>query len=331
MDAGSAPPTLEVIRVLQKNLEATTRLQGELSAFEAVGIYARVPGFVEEVLVDRGSKVRSGQPLIRLSAPELAAQVAEAGSRAHAEASTFSRLKAAASTPGTVAGHELELAEANLQASQAHAQSVRALQGYLVLRAPFDGVISERNVHPGALVGGPTTSGSVPLLRLEQVERLRLTVAIPEADVGAIPEAATLEFSVQAWPGEKFQGRLERVSHAVELRTRTMAVELDVANADARLAPGMFAVVVWPLRRTAPSLFVPGPAVAQTPDRLYVDRIRDGVLEQVDVHRGAVVGTLLEVFGALQPGDWVLARASEELKNGARVQAKPASPPAASK
>src|SRR5262249_18195875 len=160
----------------------------------------------------------------------------------------------------------------------------------LVVRAPFDGVVTERNVHPGALVGPPAGPNATPMLRVEQVSRLRLTVAVPENDVGAIAEGAPAEFSVQAWPGKKFSGTVTRVAHAIDAKTRTMPVELDVDNPGGKLASGMYAEVRWPIVRSAPSLLVPATAVVQTTERTFVDRVRDGVLEQVPVRRGAVVG-----------------------------------------
>lgn len=98
-----------------------------------------------------------------------------------------------------------------------------------------------------------------------------------------------------------------------------MMVELDVDNADGRLAPGMFADVEWPARRSKPTLFVPPSAVVQSTERTFVARIADGVIEQVPVQRGATMGDLLEVFGALNEGDQVARRGSEELRTGARV------------
>jgi RND family efflux transporter MFP subunit len=223
-----------------------------------------------------------------------------------------------------VAGHDIELAEASFSAEKARVSSLKTLESYLVLRAPFDGVITERNVHPGALVGPPAGASATPMLRIEQVNRLRLTVAVPEIDVGAISEGAPGEFSVQAWPGKKFSGTVKRVSHAVDPKTRTMPVELDVTNSDGKLASGMYAEVKWPVvrSRSAPSLLVPATAVAQTTERTFVDRVRDGVVEQVQVRRGAVVGERVEIIGQLSPGDVVLRRGSEELPGGSHVSVK---------
>ena len=325
--APTAPPSVEVVTVGSETLHLTATLPGELTPYEMVAVYPRVTGFVEEVRVDRGSKVKKGAVLARLSAPELAAQRTEAESKTVGDKSTVDRLRAASSTPGAVAGHDIELAESTLKAQEARVSSLKTLESYLVVRAPFDGVVTERNVHPGALVGPPTGANAVPMLRVEQVGRMRLTVAVPENDVGAIGEGAAGEFSVQAWPGKRFSGTVRRVSHAIDPKTRTMPVELDVDNADGKLASGMYAEVRWPIVRSAPSLLVPATAVVQTTERTYVDRVRsDGTLEQVPVRRGAALGDRLEVVGQLVAGDIVLKRGSEELPSGTRVNPKKSAP-----
>jgi RND family efflux transporter MFP subunit len=314
--------TVEVVAVTSAKLDTTARLPGELAPYEMVALYPRVNGFVEEIPVDRGSVVHRGQLLARLSAPELASQRAEAESKLSAVRSTFERTRAAADTPGAVAKHDLEVSEAAVKADEARVQSLKTLESYLSVRAPFDGVITERNVHPGALVGPPAGASATPMLRMESVGHLRLTVAVPETDVGAIAEGAKADFVVRTWPGQKFSGVIKRVAHAIDTKTRTMPVELDVDNGNNKLAPGMFAEVFWPIRREAPSLFVPPSAVVQTTDKTYVDRVADGIVEQVAVQRGTALKDRVEVVGPLQAGDTVLRRGSEELKDGTKVKPK---------
>ncbi len=325
--AQPASAALDVVAVNAKQLDSVVRLPAELGPDEAVAIYPRVNGFLERIEVDRGSVVKRGQVLAQLSAPELGAQRAEAESKAAAAKSTYDSLAGAAKTPGAIAGHDLEVAEAAYKADAARVESLRALEGYLVVRAPFDGVITERNVHPGALVGPPSGPASVPMLRIEKLDRLRLTVAVPEAVVGAITEGAEASFTVSTWPGEAFQGKVSRISHVIDGKTRSMAVELDVDNARGRLTPGAYAEVRWPVHRTTPSLFVPNTAVVQTTERTYVDRVRDGSVDQVVVQRGFAMGELVEVFGDLAAGDQVLKRGSETLKPGSKVTTRPWTPP----
>jgi multidrug efflux pump subunit AcrA (membrane-fusion protein) len=136
---------------------------------------------------------------------------------------------------------------------------------------------------------------------------------------------------VPAFPGETFNGSVARIGQTLEQKTRTMPVELEVANGARRLAPGMFPEVIWPSRRPRPSLFVPPGAIASTTERTFLVRVRDGVTEWIDVKRGAAMrheGTdLIEVFGDIAPGDQVAARGTDELRAGTRVVAKPATTP----
>src|SRR5712692_6405324 len=224
----AAQTTVEVVRVVSKAVERQVKLPGEFQPYLAVPIYAKVTGFVKRVQVDRGSVVKQGQLLATLEAPEMQSLVIEAQSkaqalglqRAEAEAklagaqSTYDHLKAASATPGVVAENDVIVAqktaeaaqalvrsyEDSIKAAEAQVQAVKDLQQYLTLKAPFDGIITERNVHPGALVGPGT--GSTPLLRLHQVSRLRLVVAVPEALVGAMVKGARVPFTVQGLPGE---------------------------------------------------------------------------------------------------------------------------------
>jgi membrane fusion protein (multidrug efflux system) len=314
-------PQVDVVQVVSQKLEATDRLPAELAPWEQVAIYPKVQGFVEEIPVDRGSVVRRGQLLVRLSAPELGAQTAQARATLSGDKATFERLRVASHTPGAVSSNELELAEALFKADQQKVNSLETLASYLVVVAPFDGIITERNVHRGALVGPPSEplQSAVPMLRIEQVSRLRLTVPVPEADVGTIAEGTKVKFQVRAWPGRDFTGTISRISHWVDAKTRTMAVEADVEQSQSALDPGMFVEVVWPLRRDSPSPFVPPTAVVDTAEATFVECVRQGKVQRVPVHRGATMGNLVEVFGSLNAGDSVVVRGSEDLANGALV------------
>ncbi len=345
----TAQAPVEVVRVASKVVERQVKLPGEFQPYLAVSIYARVGGFVKRVDVDRGSVVKQGQVLATLEAPEMLSQVVEAQSkaqalglqRAEAEAklagaqSTYDRLKAASATPGVVAENDVIVAqrtaeaaqalvrsyEDSIKAAQAQVQAVKDLEEYLTLKAPFDGIITERNVHPGALVG--PGSGSTPLLKLHQVSRLRLVVAVPEALVGAMVKGARVPFTVPAYPGETFYGVVNLMAHDLDEKTRSMAVELDVRNPDLRLGAGMYPEAQWPVRRPQPSLLVPPTSIVTTTERTFVVRVRNGVAEWVNVSRGARVGDLVEVFGALKDGDTIVRRGTDEIRNGAKVNAQP--------
>lgn len=319
LDAGVATVSVALVPVSFQVLESTTTLEGELNAFEDVALRARVSGYVRRVLVDRGSQVKAGQPMIFIEAPELAEQRAELDARVQGEQTTVIRLAAAAQTPGAVAGHELELAKAAVEADTARLHALQAQERFLTVTAPFDGVVTERNVHPGALVG-PLAERA--LLGVQQISTLRLTVAVPEQWVGAITEGVGASFTVRAYPAERFTATIRRVSHALDPKKRAMAVELDVDNSDSRLAPGMFATVNWPVRRPRATAFVPTTSVVQSTERTFVAKVHSGIIEVVPVERGAQLGDRVEVFGALREGDMVVKRGTDELRTGQRVDVR---------
>jgi len=357
----SAPtaPTVEVVKVASKKLSITTRLPGELQAYEVVAVFPKVTAYVESIKVDRGSHVRAGQMMARLVAPEVAAQRAEAQSklqaaeaqRAEAEAklasdqSTYDRLKSASATPGVVAGNDLEVAQRAVDADRARLEAMRGsadaaksalnsvaeIEQYLLVRAPFDGVVTERNVHPGSLVG-PATSASglaTPMVRVEKTNKLRLVVPVPEKYAAGMNVGTTAEFSVPAFPSQTFAGTIARIAHSVDVKTRTMPVELDVANADGRLSSGMFPEVLWPVQRAEPTLFVPATAVVRTTEATFVIRIRDGNTEWVNVQTGELDGKSIEVFGGLREGDEISVHGTDELRAGSHVVTKQVSEAAA--
>jgi len=178
------------------------------------------------------------------------------------------------------------------------------LQAYLRLTAPFSGTITTRNVHPGALVG--TAENSLPMFELETVSRLRLVVAVPEADVGGIVKGAKVAFSVPAYPGEVFYATVARIAHSIDPKTRSMPVELDVMNARGRLAAGMYPSVKWPVQTRRSVLLVPNTSVVSTSERMFVIRVKNGSAEWVDVGKGPTTGDLVEVTGPLRERDVVL-------------------------
>jgi RND family efflux transporter MFP subunit len=347
--------TIDVVRVVEQPLDVQLSLPGELTPYQSVAIYPRVTAFVKTVRVDRGSLVRAGDVIAILEAPELVAQRSEAQSKlqaaeaqlagaqakADADRGTYDKLKAASTTPGVVAGNDVLVAEKvaeasqtqvnagrqNIEAARQAANAISDMEGYLRVTAPFSGVVTERNVHPGALVGpSGGSTGAIPMVRLVETTRLRLVVPVPEAYTAEMRHGTEIPFSVAAYPGRTWSGTVARIAQAIDVSTRTMAVELDVTNKNGQLAPGTFCQVRWPIRRTMPSMFVPSSSVATTTDRVFVIRIRAGKTEWVDVRTGLTSGPLVEVFGDLRAGDEVAARGTDEMRPGTEVRAREAKP-----
>ncbi|MBL8081937.1 MAG: efflux RND transporter periplasmic adaptor subunit [Candidatus Obscuribacter sp.] len=242
------------------------------------------------------------------------------------------RIREAAKTEGAIAPVDIENAESELAAAGARVRSatlaveaarsrllsdqeglhaseqglkaLEELKGYLHIRAPFSGIVTERNVHEGCLVGG--NSGNLALLRLQQVSPLRLTVPVPESLVAGLKEGVAMKCSVPAHVGQTFQGTVSRIGHSLDPRSRTMIVELDVPNPGNELEPGMCAEVSWLMQRPSKTLFVPASAVFNEEDQSYILGVYHGRTRKLSVVRGLTMGSMVEVVGPIARGDEVV-------------------------
>jgi len=335
---------LEMVPAESRAADRTVTLPAELDAFLQAEIEARVSGYVEQVLVDRGSDVKRGQLLVVLSAPELAAETAAAKSAFHeAEAeesqseaqvaavqSTYDRLQEAAKTPGAIAGNELIQQEKHLEAAksvvlsrrsavraaQERLAAAKATEAYLRVTAPFDGKITDRYVHPGFMV---PAGGHVALLKLQQISRLRLTVPVPETYVGHIVRGASVSFHIAAQPGKNYSAKISRIASALDPQNRTMMVELDAYNRDGTLAPGMYPTVDWPVSSAQPLLVVPSTSVVTTTERTFVIASLNGKAHWIDVRKGPAFGDQVAIRGGVKPGEKVVKRASDEIREGTPI------------
>jgi len=346
--SSTAAQTVGVVAVESRQLDTRLSLPAQVNPYEAVDVYPKVTGFIEAIRVDRGSRVHEGEVIIRLSAPELVAQRSQAeaaleSAAAHLSAAeakfasdhgTYLHLQSAAETPGVVAKNDLLVAEQtaaadhaqvdaaskNVQAARDALRGVAQLESYLEIRAPFDGVVTARNLHPGALVGPASgQAGAQPIVRIETTNRLRIVVPVPEAYAAGVQMGQQVDFAVPAYPGHIFHAPVARIGHDINQTTRTMQVELDFRNVDPQITPGSFANVEWPIRRPYPTLFVPASAVTTDLQRTFVIRVRAGKAEWVDVKTGVAANDQVEVFGQLQPGDLVIRNATDSIRSAASV------------
>jgi membrane fusion protein, multidrug efflux system len=343
------PAAVATVSVTSRKLETTITLPAQLVPYESVDVYPKVTGFVQTVTVDRGSRVQRGQLLVRLTAPELNSQRAQAEAAVRAAQSqlaaaqakfasdngTYLHMVAAAKTPGVLAENDVmvasqtvsadqgmvQAAEQNVAATRDALRSITQTESYLNITAPFDGVVTTRNLHPGALIGPASGQAAAqPILQIVDDRRLRLVVPVPEAQVGDIRVAQRVSFTVPAYPGQTFTAPIQRISREVEERSRTMPVELDVLNRDGKLSPGSFTSVLWPLERGYPTLFVPVSAVTTDQQHTFVIRVRDEKAEWVHVQTGQTVSGDIEVFGDLKAGEQIVKIGSDAIRAGDKVQ-----------
>lgn len=331
----AAPVVIDVFPVQKDKISTAFQTPAELIAWQQVDLYAKENSFVKKLYVDVGSEVKAGQLLVSLEAPELNSRLAAAESRLKsqeaiytASKSQYDRLYETSKTPGTISQNDLDQAAARKnsdlaqwEAAKAAHKEVMITRGYLEIRAPFNGVISARNANPGAYVGPSGKGSEFPMFTLQEQRKLRLVVAVPEAYIGYLNYNHPVEFTVKAIPNEIFKGHINRLSGALDNRLRSERIEIDVENNSKRLLPGMIAEVNIPFPAKDSTLIVPKTALVNSPERMFVIRIVNNKAEWVDVKRGRETGGKIEIYGnGLQPGDQLVKKASEEIRNGSEVK-----------
>jgi RND family efflux transporter MFP subunit len=326
-------PRVDLATANRQALEQQVRLPAQLAAYQEVSIFPKVNGYVRSVLVDIGSHVHDGQLLMMLEAPELeqaAAQAKERFARAQSDYAigreNYQRLLEASQTPGAISPMDLATARSKRDADSALSNAEKAnwqmqqtMMGYLRVTAPFTGVITQRNVHPGALVSAEARD-SKPMLELKEVDRLRLQVDIPESVAAGLGTKDSVVFFLSAFPGRRFTGRISRVSMNINLQMRSERVELDVSNKDEALTPGMYADVLFDSKGNPQALAVPKSAVVTSTERKYVIVVRGGKTVRVDVSTGNENNGKIEIVGDIKPGEEVIAHANDEIKDGTTIK-----------
>ncbi|MBB5646722.1 efflux RND transporter periplasmic adaptor subunit [Pedobacter cryoconitis] len=304
-------------------------LPGELKPYEEVIIYPKVKGFVKKIFVDRGSKVKKGQLLAILEAPEISQHYLSARAdenKFHEDylysLQAYERLMKAATRAGAVAAIELDKARSKFRSDSAAYAAVKAttgasaqLQQYLRIIAPFDGTVIHKNISAGALVGD-----QVPLFSIAQTSRLRLTVAIPEKHVQAVGKDTKVSFTVSDHPGQLFFSVLSRKSDLLQQESRAVTAEFDISNTQHVLNGGEYAQVKLTLQRPHATLWVPVSSIVVAQSGIFIVKIVQGKSKRVSVTAGTRKGELQEIFGPVREDDQILVKGTEELADGTEVR-----------
>jgi len=327
--AAEAPAT-EVFSLQKGLLSSSLQIPGELIAYQQVDLYAKENSFVKKLYVDVGSQVTEGQLLVTMEAPELSSQLAGALSNIKsreaiytASKANYDRLYETSQTPGTISPNDLEQADARknsdlaqLEAAKAEYKQIAETQNYLQIRAPFSGVITARNVNPGAYVGPSGKGSELPLFTLQEQKKLRLIISVPAAYTSYLNHKNEVSFTVKSLPNQEFKAQIKRMAGAIDSRLRSERIEMDVANNDKKLLPGMVAEVNVPLPSQDSTFIVPESAVVNSTESVFVIRVINNKAEWVHVKTGRDANGKMEIYGDLKPGDMLVKTATEEIRNG---------------
>lgn len=339
-------------------------LPGQTRAFDSASIFARATGYIAERRVDIGSRVKKGELLVRIAAPDLDRQLDQAVAQleqvkaalvqAHAQVNqaeanlklanlNFNRSDALVHRGfDTVQNNDTQqanvvtrqaavetakagvsLAEANVQAQQASVDRLRTLASFELVTAPFDGVITRRNVDIGDLVNADTGAGT-PMFTMDRDTVLRVSVDVPQSAAASIRDGLEAKVTVPQLPNEVFAGKVARSSVALISSSRTLTTEADVPNPDGRLRAGLYVNVTFAIPRETPSILVPAEALIFNQNGLQVavvekeDTIK---MKPVTIYRD--LGKTVELRDGLANGDQIVLSPPSNLRNGSRVKVPP--------
>jgi RND family efflux transporter MFP subunit len=335
-DESADLPMASVARVTREDLFRQVTIPAEFRPYEEVELHAKVSGFVKDILVDFGDKVKAGQLLTTLEVPELRNELTNAiamEQKAEADHTNahliLTRLTAVNKNhPDLVAQQDLDTATANDQrtaaaiaAANADVDKFRTLVGYTAINAPFDGVVTWRYADPGALIQAGTSSDSqsMPLVRVSDNYRLRLDFPVSVQYVQYLHVGDTVDVRVDSLGGRVFTGKITRATGKVDMDTRNMFYEIEVPNADLEIAPGMYATVILKLEDRPNALAIPIQAVAAKSGSVLVVK-RNQEIESRPVKLGIETADKYEVLTGLKEGDAVIVGNPRRFQVGQKVQ-----------
>ncbi|MBB2950525.1 MULTISPECIES: efflux RND transporter periplasmic adaptor subunit [Sphingobacterium] len=323
----------ETVPVKKINPLVILKLAGELQPDQSTELFAKVNSYVKNIRVDIGDRVSEGQILMTLEAREIQSQVATAKAKFKAQQAvyvstlaTYDRMVKANQTAGAIARDAMDQItarklsdQAQLVAAESAYHEIRNIDDYLVIRAPFNGIITDRSVDLGAYVG---PMGKSPLLVVQNNQKLRLNLSIPEANTPFIKLGDTIQFYVRSQPQHKYFAKISRKSGSLDLKLRSEKVEADFINTNNALKPFMIAETQIPLQNSEATFFVPKSAVVDSNMGMYVIAVEGGKARKIAVSKGRVMPEMVEVLGELAEDTVILKMGNEEIQDGSAIPNK---------
>jgi RND family efflux transporter MFP subunit len=324
-------------------------LPGTTSAFAAANIYARATGYIEERYADIGDQVKAGQPLAKIIARELDDQIAQAEATLSQNKAAVQQVQAnldlarvtwARDKPLVEKGWttpqqgsvdvqgikaleaSLAVAQANVAAQEAQLRVLNQQKAYQSVVAPFDGVITQRNVDAGSLVQADATNSTF-MFTIMRSDVIRTQVYVPQDQAFGLASGVEAIVRVPEIPIRTFPGKVTRIAEALQPGTRTLLTEIDIPNSDNALAAGIYCTVELHIPRKTPSLLVPAEAIIFNRDGLQVALVEDGVARIRKVSVARDLGTAVEVVGGIKVGDQVILNPAVNLVEGSKVRPSP--------
>jgi len=326
--AGPAPEPAASVMVARPRSGSLVRrltLPGSVRAYQEATLYSKVGGYLKSIYVDRGDVVRRGQLLAEVEVPELLADLERARAEVEVAEAEHRRLaEARDQAPDLVTPQAVDAAEGRRAVARANLKRIQTLLGYARLTAPFSGMVTRRWVDVGAFVPAATSSSAAKtsgVLTLMDLGRVRIDVAVPDSEVPSVRKGLPVEVSAAELPGRSFPGSVTRIAYALDEATRTMAVEIELPNADHTLRPGMYVQVQLAIEGKSEALLLPAQALVTEKAGTFVFAVVDGRARKLAVKTGHDDGVTVEVLAGLTPQSSVVVSGKQGLVDGQAVRA----------
>ncbi len=333
-------PTVAVVHPLAEKPDEELVLPGSLLAFEESPIYARTSGYLVRWYKDIGSRVQTGELLADIDTPEIDQELNQSKAArqqivaqlelAKISAERWENLRKSDSVSAQEADQQTsgyKQAQANLAAADANVRRLEQLEGFKKVYAPFSGVLTKRNVDPGALINAGAGAAGRELFDIARVDPLRVYTSVPQAYAPYIKVGASTTVTLQEFPGQKFSAKIARTAEAIDPNTRTLLTEVDVPNKDGRLLPGSFGEVHFAVGSNVDKVTVPVNAMlfrAEGPRLAVVGA--DNKIQLRPINIGKDYGATLEILGGVSVGDQVVINPPDSLEEGGQVNVGQAPP-----
>lgn len=336
VDTPAVKPRVVVIRPQRGEATRSIILPGDVVGYYQSALYAKVTGYLKDILVDKGDRVKKGQVLANIEVPELRQRLDRARSNLQIQRLSYERLdRVWKDDSRLVARQDVDMAYSKFQQAQAEANELAAMVAYTQIVAPFDGIVTERFVDPGALIraggqdsatapmeGTANAGGSAaPVVSVADIAKLRVYVYVPQDAVGYIRVGMPVRVEFRELPGHPYAASVSRFAHSLDLATRTMLTEIDIENSRREIYPGMYANATLELERHHGALELPNSAVAEAAGGgHFVLVARGGRLEEIPVTVGINTGIYMEITSGLSGNEEVVRSLTATLSNGQPVR-----------
>ncbi|MGH7924211.1 MAG: efflux RND transporter periplasmic adaptor subunit [Candidatus Binatus sp.] len=317
-----AGPHVLVTEVLQSPPTRDLKLPATIRGFDETDIFAKVPGYLKTIKVDKGDRIHKGQLLAILTSPELDQQVANARANYHLALVTDQRNQTLR-RQGVVSPQMADESHASMLQAKAMLDQDLANQAYETITAPFDGIVTARYIDPGHLVPAtttPGTPGSGAIVTVARMAPLRVFTYVPQYVAPFIKDGDPATITVAGYPGQKFAGTITRHPEALSPDTRTMLVEVDLPNENLALYPGMYATAEFTVAMGTGAPMVPDDALVFRDGKVYVPVVRNNQLHLAEVTLGYDNGQTVEVISGISPNEKVAVNVGQAARDGENVQ-----------